>query len=271
MSRNSPSRKSSAVVTGAGSGIGKAIALELARRGGNVICADINEATAQQSVDEIRALGREALAVRCDVARAEDMKSLAEQADDFFPGGVSVVVNNAGVGIGGRVGEISLEDWQWVMGINLWGVIYGCHEFVPRLRRHGGGGIVNVASGAGFAAAPEMGPYNVTKSAVMSLSETLSAELAGTGIHVSVLCPTFVKTNILSATRAPQNTLKMGERLMRATGISADRVARETLDALDANNLYVVPQFDARLVWWMKRMQPSLYARGMGLFHRMAM
>ncbi len=270
MQANLRTKNARAVVTGAGSGIGRAFAMEIARRGGSVICSDINELTAERTAQFIRALGREATSVRCDVASAVEVQNLANTADSFFGGRVNLMVNNAGVGIGGRVGEITLDDWKWALGINLWGVIHGCHEFVPRLRKNGGGGIVNVASAAGFAAAPEMGPYNVTKSAVMSLSETLAAELAGSGINVSVLCPTFVQTNILEGARAPEGKMRLGRQMMRWTGISPDTVARNTLDALDAGKLYVVPQFDARLTWRIKRLLPSLYARGLGAIYRLS-
>jgi NAD(P)-dependent dehydrogenase (short-subunit alcohol dehydrogenase family) len=260
---------SAAVVTGAGSGIGRAFALELAKRGGRVVCSDIRLGTAQETVDLILAAGGQALAVECDVSRLEAVENLAAKSEQWLGRPVDLVVNNAGVGIGGRpIGDIPIEDWHWTVGVNMWGVIHGCHVFAPKLRALGRGGIINVCSTASFAAAPMMGPYNVTKAAVLALSETLKAELAGSGVHVTALCPTFVKTNIVRDGRIPQSTSKMGQRLMEWTGMSADTVANTTLNALDRNQLYVLPQFDARMVWRMKRLAPVSYNRGSGLIAR---
>ncbi|WP_280296790.1 SDR family NAD(P)-dependent oxidoreductase, partial [Nocardia abscessus] len=186
-----------AVVTGAGSGIGRAFALEIAARGGRVICADIDEARADETVALIeRTHPGAAHAFRCDVAQREDVELLARFAETLFERPVSLVVNNAGVGIGGKpVGHIGFDDWQWALGINLWGVVHGCEVFAPRLRAAGRGGIINVASAAGFAAAPSMAAYNVSKAGVLSLSETMAAELSGSGVAVTVLCPTVVGTD----------------------------------------------------------------------------
>ena len=258
-----------AIVTGAGSGIGRAFALELARRGSRVVCSDINPRTAQETADLISAAGGQAWALPCDVSKLEDVQALASGAEACLGGPADLVINNAGVGIGGRpIGEIPIEDWHWTVGVNLWGVVHGCHVFAPKLRALGRGGIINVCSTASFAAAPLMGPYNLTKAAVLALSETLAAEMAGSGIHVTALCPTFVKTNIVRDGRIPQNTSRMGQKLMEWTGVSADGVAKTTLNALDRNQLYVLPQLDARLVWRMKRLAPVSYNRGSGLIGR---
>jgi NAD(P)-dependent dehydrogenase (short-subunit alcohol dehydrogenase family) len=162
MARPHPSRQASAVVTGAGSGIGRAFAQEIAARGGRVVVSDINPRTAQETVDLI---GRDrAHAVVADVADLAQVERLAAEAEAWLGGPVDLVINNAGVGVGGApVGEIPYADWQWALGINLWGVINGCHVFAPRLRALGRGGIVNVCSTASFAAAPNMGPYNTAR------------------------------------------------------------------------------------------------------------
>jgi NAD(P)-dependent dehydrogenase (short-subunit alcohol dehydrogenase family) len=269
MSGKKVSRKASAVVTGAGSGIGRAFALELARRGGRVVCADIRPARAQETADLIVAAGGQALALECDVADLAAVENLAEKSEQWLGGPVDVVVNNAGVGVGGQnIGAIPIEDWRWTVGVNMWGVIHGCHVFAPRLRALGRGGIINVCSTASFAAAAQMGPYNVTKAAVLALSETLAAEMSGSGIAVTALCPTFVKTNIVRDARTPAATSKIAQRLMDWTGVSPESVAKTTLDALDRKQLYVLPQFDARLVWRMKRLAPVSYNRGSGFIGR---
>jgi NAD(P)-dependent dehydrogenase (short-subunit alcohol dehydrogenase family) len=265
------SNEALAVITGAGSGIGAAFATELARRGGSVVCSDIDETAARTTADDIVAAGGKALATRCDVAQLEDVIQLAKMSQDWLGRPPTVVVNNAGVGAGGSaIGETEIDDWNWVLGINLWGPIHGCHVFAPILREAGYGGIINVASAAAFGAAPGMAAYNVSKAGVLSLSETLSAELSGTGVNVTVLCPTFVKTNIVDSGRITGKSTQMADRLMRWTGFSAERVARTCLDTLDRGGLYCMPQPDARIGWGIKRFTPTVYTRAAGLSTRFA-
>ncbi len=269
------SHGAAAVITGAGSGIGAAFATELARRGGRVVCSDVDETASRTTAEAIVDAGGEALAARCDVTRLDDVGRLATLAQDWFGGPPSLVINNAGVGAGGTaIGETDIEDWNWVLGINLWGPIHGCHVFAPILKEagHSGqlGGIINVASAAAFGAAPGMAAYNVSKAGVLSLSETLSAELSGSGVQVTVLCPTFVKTNIVDAGRITAKSTQMAGRLMRWTGFSPDRVARTCLDTLDRGGLYCMPQPDARIGWGIKRFTPTVYTRAAGLTSRIA-
>ncbi len=264
------SRNAAAVITGAGSGIGAAFAVELANRGGRVVCSDIDENAAQATADAIGIEGGKALALRCDVAQIDDVHCLAADAQDWFGGAPTVVINNAGVGAGGLpIGEVDLDDWNWVLNVNLWGPIHGCHVFAPILRESGQpGGIINVASAAAFGAAPGMAAYNVSKAGVLSLSETLAAELSGTGVNVTVLCPTFVKTNIVESGRISDKSTQMASRLMRWTGFSRERVARTCLDTLDRGGLYCMPQPDARIGWGIKRFTPTVYTRAVGLATR---
>jgi NAD(P)-dependent dehydrogenase (short-subunit alcohol dehydrogenase family) len=267
------SRDSRAVVTGAGSGIGQAFAVELARRGGMVVVSDVDMVGAKRTVDAITDQGGKAVAVRCDVSVLEDVRQLATESQDFFGAEPTLVVNNAGVGAGGQlIGEVPIDDWRWTLGINLWGPIHGCHVFVPILReaaqKNGVAGIINVASAASFGAAPRMAAYNVSKAGVLSLSETLAAELAGTGVNVSVLCPTFVKTNIVSNGRINATSSAAANRLMQLTGMSPAKVARVCLDANDRGTLHVLPQLDAKVGWQIKRTVPGLYTRAAGLLER---
>ncbi len=257
-----------AVVTGAGSGIGKAIAAELVRRGGRVVCADIDLASAEETAAELEGTG-EAVAVACDVSTVDDVAELAGQARSWLGRDPDLVVNNAGIGAGGKVvGESPLSDWQRTLGVNLWGVIHGCHTFVPAMRRAKSGGVINVASAAGFTAAPRMAAYNVSKAGVVSLSETLSAELSGTGVAVTVLCPTFVRTNIFGGELIEDAARGLAQRVSGLVGFSPERVARMTLDAHDRGRLYVVPQPDAQLLWHAKRFVPVPYTRIAGLLGR---
>lgn len=271
MGISGPRRSSgaNAVVTGAGSGIGAAFATELHRRGGHVLCSDIDEPAAHATAEAINAAGGRATAVRCDVSDISDVELLAETAQTWFGGPPSLIVNNAGVGAGGQtIGEVPLEDWHWVLDVNLWGPIHGCHVFTPVLREAGYGGIINVASAAAFGAAPGMAAYNVSKAGVLSLSETLAAELSGTGIAVTALCPTFVKTSIVESGRITEQSGRLAERLMRWTGFSPQRVARMCLDTNDRGGLYCMPQPDARIGWGIKRFTPTVYTRALGLTSR---
>jgi NAD(P)-dependent dehydrogenase (short-subunit alcohol dehydrogenase family) len=266
------SRKADAVITGAGSGIGAAFARELARRGGRIVCSDVDETAARATADAITGDGGEATAVRCDVSSVDAVQKLAIDAQAWFGGPPTLVINNAGVGAGGTaIGETDLDDWNWVLGINLWGPIHGCHVFAPILREAGDDrprGIINVASAAAFGAAPGMAAYNVSKAGVLSLSETLAAELSGTGIGVTVLCPTFVKTNIVESGRISEQSSQLADRLMRWTGFSPERVARSCLDTHDRGGLYCMPQPDARIGWGIKRFTPTVYTRAVGLTTR---
>jgi NAD(P)-dependent dehydrogenase (short-subunit alcohol dehydrogenase family) len=193
-----------AVVTGGASGIGRGMAERFAAEGMRLVLADVEAPALETAREEISAGGATAIAVRTDVSKHEDIEALAAAAYDRF-GAVHILCNNAGVGGGGLTWEQSLEDWQWVLGVNLWGVIHGVRAFVPRMIAGGEEGhIVNTASLAGMLAGPYMGAYNVTKFGVVALSETLHHELtmaSGGKIKVSVLCPGMVATNIGEADR----------------------------------------------------------------------
>ena len=255
-----------AVVTGAGSGIGRAFACEIAKRGGRVVCADIDDVSAKETADMI---GARALSLVCDVSDGEAVAALADAAEDWFGRSVDIVVNNAGIGAGGVVvGEMSMDLWRRTIDVNLWGVVHGCHVFAPRMRAAGRGGIVNVASAASFAAAPRMAAYNVSKAGVLALSETLAAELSGTGVAVTVLCPTFVKTNIVNPDTIDDAAAALATAAMKWIGVSPESVARAALDALDRGQLHVVPQLDAKLIWQTKRLVPATYTRALGVIER---
>lgn len=265
--KHRPSQQSYAVVTGAGSGIGRSFAIELAKRDGLVVCVDIDLAAAKQTVELIQThIGKKAYALQCDVGDAKAVERLADEAEQLLNHPVSLLINNAGVGLGGKIGEISLEDWKWCLHVNLWGVIHGCHYFVPKFKQQGFGAIVNVASAAGFTAAPEMTAYNVTKSGVLALSETLAAELRSDHIQVNVLCPTLVPTNIMKNGRLPSNYSDLADDLLQNRAfLSAEQVVKKTLKQLDAGQLYTIPQPDAKLFWLMKRIAPRQYASLLGM------
>ncbi len=188
-------RDSIAVVTGAASGIGRATALALARQGGDVVIADVDRGGMAEVRSEIAQLGRRAIAVHTDVSQYGDVEALRERAIGEM-GRVDILMNNAGVHMTGPVERIPLADWEWIVGINFWGPIYGVKAFLPHMLASGSGHIVNTASMAGLIGSEPSIPYTVTKYAVVGLSQALAAYLHGKGIGVSVLCPGFVETRI---------------------------------------------------------------------------
>jgi NAD(P)-dependent dehydrogenase (short-subunit alcohol dehydrogenase family) len=248
-----------AVVTGGGSGLGAALCTMLAGRGARVIAADLDEPSAQAVAARC---GAGAHAVRCDVSKLADVEALGEAADRLL-GGVDLVINNAGVAVAGKVGEVPIEDWRWIVDINLWGVIHGCHVFAPRLEQQRHGHIVNVASAAGLLAPPRMAPYNVTKAAVVALSETMHADLRPAGVGVTALCPTFFKTNLTRTARTAGNAgLKdKAKDLVEKSKVTAESIARATLEGVERDAMIVQPQADGRWMWRLKRLAPQTFPR----------
>lgn len=244
-----------AVITGAASGFGRALALRLAEtRRARLVLGDIDEAGLAQTVEQVEAAGGQARSIRCDVREIAEVEAMAKLADEAFRG-VDLVVNNAGVAVAGRVGDVPLDDWHWQIDINLWGVIHGCHVFVPRLVAQGSGFVLNVASSAGLLSAPMMGPYNVTKAGVIALSETLCGELQGTGVGVCALCPTFFRTNIHVHARSSGDTLRdQTSKLVTGSKWSAEQIADIAIAGLERGELYVIPQADGKLLWRAKRL-----------------
>ena len=241
-----------AVITGGGSGIGRGTSLALAEAGMNVVVADINEDAAAAVAAEVEALGPRALPMRTDVAERRSVEALAERAYAEF-GAVHVLHNNAGIALFIPLAEMQDVDWRFTLSINLEGVVNGLQAFLPRLTAQGGEShIVNTASMAGMLAGPRLGAYNASKFAVVAISETLRAELAGDRIGVSVLCPGVVGTNII------QNTLRdrpAGGAEMELRGIDAsslrvveaEEVGRMVRDAIERNEPYIFthPEFEA--------------------------
>ncbi len=242
------------VITGAGDGLGRALALEFGKRGARVLVSDLDEARAKETARLLERSGAEAHAMRVDVGDPEAVRALAERADALW-GGADVLVNNAGIAVVGEFAQIPLEKWRLELDVNLNGVIYGCHHFVPRLARNADGGyVLNVASSAGLLSAPLMAPYNVTKAGVVALSETLYAELAPQRIRVTALCPTFFRTNIHRRAEAfGGNTGEAANKLVGEARWSAEQIAVHAVDGMLAEKLYVIPQLDGKLLWRAKR------------------
>jgi short-subunit dehydrogenase len=251
-------RNPCSVITGAGGGFGRALALALAERGARLVLSDIDLAAAQETAR--LALGRgatSAVALACDVSKLTDVEALAGACD----APVDLVVNNAGVSSGGLIGELSMEDWRWTIEVDLFGVIHGCHVFVPKLRAQGHGHVLNVASAAGLVSAPRMAAYNAAKAGVVAISETLAAELAGTKIGVTALCPTFFQSNICASGHfADAQTKSLADKLMKRAR-PVEEVVDYALAAVERGDLYALPMADARWMWRLKRALPSSFRR----------
>lgn len=249
-----------AVVTGAGSGLGRAFCVELSRRGARVVGADVSAEGLKETAALMSGAPMETFV--CDVSKRESVDALERFARESL-GGVDLLINNAGVAVAGEVGTVSGDDWSWIVGVNLLGVAHGCEAFVPAMRKQGSGHVINVASLAGIACAPTMAPYNATKAAVIAISETLAGELTDSGVGVTVLCPSFFPTKIMEGSRGgdPKGR-KMAEKMMARSKWSAEDVARMTLDGAAAGQLYVLPHVEGRLLWWVKRSAPQAFHSG---------
>src|SRR5579863_8245704 len=213
-----------AFITGGGGGLGRALSLKLAADGWTVGIADIRQDALDESAKLIANAGGKALVYKFDVANKADYK---KAFDDFISktGGIDLLVNNAGVGDGGLVGEYSLENWDWITGINLMAAVYGSHFAIPIMKKQKSGYIISTASAAGFANMPNMGQYNVTKAGVISLMETIYAEVKAFNIHASVVCPTFFRSNIMQHHRGDDEAAAIGQTIIQRAKHSADEIA----------------------------------------------
>ncbi len=258
-----------AVVTGGASGIGRALAEAFAREGAKVVVADLDEAGMAAVVAGIRRRGGEALAVRTDVTDLGSVQALAGRAFEAF-GRVHVLCNNAGVALWGGLETATHRDWQWALGVNLWGVIHGLEAFLPRmLAQKEPGHIVNTASMAGLVATAGLGIYNTTKYAVVGLSETLAKDLKPYGIGVSVLCPMGVTTRIRESDRSRpahlRNDAPTAAEPVQLMGrfLAPEAVAQMVLAAIRAGELYVITHDEGLepLRRRFERMERSIRAR----------
>lgn len=255
-----PSKKRIAI-TGASSGLGKAIALHYAKAGWNVAVADILDDEGQQVAAQIKNLGADSFFCHCDVTNDADIANLHDQVLKQW-GGLDVIVNNAGVAAHGSIDDAPLADWQWIIDINLMGVARGCKQFASLFKQQGYGHIVNIASIAGLIYTPEMGSYNATKAAVVALSETLRAELAPYNIDTSVVCPGFFQTNLAKTARSPDSgAQELINRLLGSSKISADDIAKIIFDAVEKKQFWILPHRYYKNIWLAKRFLPFIYNR----------
>lgn len=245
-----------AVITGGGSGIGLATARRLAREGMRIVLADVQQDALDAAVKEIQGLGAETIGVRTDVGDLNQVKTLADRTWAHF-GGAHLVFNNAGVAIFGPIQEMKHEDWEWVLRVDLWGVIHGVEAFVPRMiAQNQGGHIVNTASFAGLVPNEGLGVYCVAKYGVVALSECLSRDLRPHGIGVSVLCPMILATNIehsernrpteLGGPQASRVRTPEEQANLRGRTLSPDVAAEKVVQAVKKGELYIHTHDEAR-------------------------
>jgi len=252
-----------AVITGAASGIGRALADRCAREGMRVVLADIEAPALARAEAEVKGSGADVLAVLTDVSQAGDVEALARKTLDAY-GAVHLLCNNAGVGAGSTAWETTIKDWQWVLGVNLWGTLHGLHVFLPiMLAQDAEGHIVNTASVAGLISYSPDAPYHLTKHAIVALSEKLYYDLAwrGARVQVSVLCPAMVNTRIMDGERNRPPELQNDRSTLAVTpdmvaafeaqrqaieaGMSPDKVADCVFQAIVDGRFYILthPEF----------------------------
>ncbi len=249
-----------AIVTGGANGLGRALALRLARDGWNIAICDINDEAGVAVVAEVKAAGGDARFEHLDVTDIEQWQQLSGRLRADWQS-LDLLVNNAGVAASGNIGEAPLDDWRWIVDINLFNGIYGCHTFVDWLKANPRGAhIINTASLAAIAVAPSMASYNVTKAGMLALSETLYAELKQHGVGVTVLCPAFFATNLLKEGRFHDDEQReVAESAFRKAKLTADEVADHAVRAMHRKKLYVILPRKARLYWLFKRLAPQRF------------
>lgn len=244
-----------AFITGAGSGLGREFCIELANDNWTIGICDISEKALSETAELITAAGGKPISFLLDVANRSAYESVANQ---FLQqaGGIDLLINNAGVGDAAAFEEYGLDNWEWLVGINQMGVIYGCHYFIPAMKKQKSGYIINVASIASVAAAPTMSAYNVTKAAVKALSETLYSELKPFNIGVSVMMPFFFRTNITQHARGSKERGEMAKYLVHGSPVSASSVARKTLQLVGKGKFHILLPKEAKYIHFMSRFFP---------------
>jgi len=244
------------LITGAGSGLGQALAQRYAKAGDRVACVDLDAARAELTRAALPGSGH--LAMVANVASDEAMEQLHEQVARAW-GGVDVLVNNAGIATGGAMVDTTMPEWRNVLEINLLGVVRGCRLFLPGMIAAGSGHIVNTASFAGLASAPSIMSYGVSKAAVVALSEQLRAELHGSNVKVSVLCPAFFRTNLLESWQGNQRLKAFADKMMETSPDTLDSVSDAVFAAVERGEFLVLPTRREPMRWRLKRWFPDFY------------
>lgn len=248
------------LITGAASGLGRAMAVRFAQSGYRVCVADLNAERAQETLALIEPTPGEAFFERLDVTQPGEFDKARIACEDVW-GGTDILINNAGVASGGPFDWLSEADWDYVMNVNFRGVLRGCQAFVPAFKKQGHGHIVNIASMAGLLNPPGMSNYNVSKAAVVSLSETLVVELSPYAIGVTCVCPSFFQTNLAESMRTPDlaTEASLGKLMTTSSDVTAESIAEQIFLAVQKNQYLVMPHDRARDAWELKCRDLSAY------------
>ncbi|MBN1288125.1 MAG: SDR family NAD(P)-dependent oxidoreductase [Actinobacteria bacterium] len=264
------------VITGGASGIGQALALAFADKGCKVGILDIDMEAAEETLEAIRSRGGSGEALLCDVSKLEDVERAASY---FFSswGAVDILINNAGIGCGGYVGDLPISEWKKVVDTDLWGVIHGCHAFIPGMKSQGGGHVINTASTAGIMPVMGFAPYCASKAGVVAISQVLRMELAPFNIGVTVVCPSPIATNIVKnsmklisveSIRETDWAVAMIKTAMDKSAVTAGDLAGKVVKAVEKNRLYVLTNATSRRAWLAVRLGPSAYFDFWAFLHR---
>ncbi|MCU0821541.1 MAG: SDR family oxidoreductase [Spirochaetes bacterium] len=246
------------LITGAASGIGRAAALEFASRGSHLVIADIDENGLEDTAREISAKQRESFAIKTDVSKKGDVEKLIKKAIERF-GRIDVLVNNAGVGMNSEIRDMDISDWEWIIGINLWGAIHTVHYLLPHMIKQGCGHIVNVSSAVGLASyVPIQAAYTTTKFALVGFSEVLRTELERLGIGVTVICPGGIKTPFFKTAKVKGFKKEVMDFIPDSIFGTAEEVAREIVKGVIRNRPVVIVTGVAKLMVILQRISPSI-------------
>jgi NAD(P)-dependent dehydrogenase (short-subunit alcohol dehydrogenase family) len=244
------------LITGAGSGLGQALALRFAQQGAHVACVDIDVERAQRTATKLPGSGH--IALLADVADDQSMHMLSQEMHAQW-GGVDVLINNAGIASGGDILSAPLEQWRQLLEVNFLSVVRGSRLFLPGMLKQQSGHIINTASFAGLAGAPGLMTYGVSKAAVVAFSEQLRAELAGKGVAVSVICPAFFKTNLMQSTVGSEKIKHLGQKMMDRSPDSLDMVADRVMRGIACRQFMILPTKNEPILWRLKRYFPEVY------------
>jgi NAD(P)-dependent dehydrogenase (short-subunit alcohol dehydrogenase family) len=252
------------LITGANSGFGKAMAMHFGREGWRVAVTGRRSDAVKAAAEDVRRAGAaEVLEMIIDVSKAEDFETAARRIEELW-GGLDILVNNAGIIDSAKLQDITLEQWHRIVDINFWGVVYGCHAFIPMLIRQESGYVLNMASSAGLFALPEMAHYSVPKAAVIALSETMRAELARYRIGVTVSCPAAFTSNILNKEGVDVNrsvTLRSLDKDAQAGRHTSESVAAHAIRNMERGHLYDIAHNSMEVLWFIKRLMPEAIYR----------
>lgn len=254
-----------ALVTGGASGIGKETALAFAREGAHIVLADVNELGMREVATQIEEIGRSALQVQTDVSRQDQVEALCRKAREEF-GGVDILMNNAGVALISEIKDTEIKEWEWILGIHLWGAIYSTHYLLPHMIERRSGHIINISSWAGLLGTPTIGAYATAKFGLVGMSEVLRTELEKYHIGVTVVCPGMIKTNVLGSAKFKgfkKDYMEKGQNM----GTSPKTLAKRIVKAVKKNQALVLTDL-AKFAFATKRFSPALGRQFLRMFYK---